>query len=248
MDPATVTWVGVPCLTTGSEVVEGVTVSVTAYSGDGAAQCGTSFDAYAFYMGQAVPTGSWTATQTITFAAPVPTLRLRTLYNADGTSETFTVVAKDSGGSAVGSPHVYANVDQYDTLEFPTPVASIEVTYASVTGTASLIYFFLPEVPLTVTADSPVAIPAGTALPTVGYRSDPETVAADWVTEPVCAVYVPADDTFTTPLTGVQPPGTYVTHCGPGDSAAYTNLTYVDGSLVVLPAPPAPLPEPTFTG
>lgn len=210
MDPATVTWVGVPCLTTGSEVVEGVTVSVTAYSGDGVAQCGTSFDAYAFYMGHVVPSGSWTATETITFADPVSTLRLRTLYNADGTSETFTVVAKDSGGSAVGSPHVYANVDQFDTLEFPTPVASIEVTYASVTGTASLIYFFLPEVPLTVTADSPVAIPAGTALPTVGYRSDPETVAAD--------------------------------------SAAYTNLTSVDGSLVVLPAPPAPLPEPTFTG
>jgi len=55
--PSVVTWVGVPCLTTGSEVVEGVTVSVSAYTGDGVAQCGTAFDDLAFLMGQTAPTG-----------------------------------------------------------------------------------------------------------------------------------------------------------------------------------------------
>jgi len=246
--PSVVTWVGVPCLTTGSEVVEGLTVSVSAYTGAGVARCGTAFDDLAFLMGQTAPTGPWEATQTLTFAAPISTLQIQTLDVADGVSETFTLVAKDSGGSPVGSPYVYFKIDTTEVLEFATPVASLEVNFVTTTGTAALIYFSLPEVPLTVTAESPAAVPAGTALPAIGYTSDPVTSAADWTTQPTCAVYGPADLTFSTPLTGVQPAGTYVTRCAPGTSAAYTDVTYVEGSIVVSPAPPAPAPEPTFTG
>lgn len=243
--PPAVTWVGVPCLTTGSEVVEGVTVSVSAYTGDGVAQCGTAFDDRAFYMGQAAPTGPWAATQTLTFAAPISTLQVQTLYVTDGVSETFTLVAKDSGGSPVGSPHVYYNIDTTEVLQFATPVASLEVNFVTTTGTAALIYFSLPEVPLTVTAESPAAVSAGTALPAIGYTSDPVTSATDWTTQPTCAVFGPADLTFSTPLTGVQPAGPYITRCEPGISAAFTDVTYVEGSIVVSPEPePEPEPEP----
>lgn len=250
VSPLAVTWIGVPCLTTGSEVVEGVTVSIGAYSGDGVAQCGTAFDDLAFYMGEAAPTGPWAATQTLTFAAPISTLQIQTAYLADGASETFTLVAKDSGGSPVGNPHVYFNIDTTEVLEFATPVASFEVNFVSTTGSAALIYFSLPEVPLTVTAASPAAVPAGTALPAIDYSTDPVTSASDWTTQPTCAVYGPADLTFSDPLIGVQPAGTYVTRCEPGTSAAYTNVTYVEGSIVVSPAPPepAPMPVPKFTG
>lgn len=258
--PSAVTWVGVPCLTTGSEVVEGVTVSVSAYTGDGVAQCGTAFDDLAFYMGDADPTGPWAATQTLTFAAPISTLQIQTSYLTDGVSETFTLVAKDSGGSPVGSPYTYFNIDTTEVLEFATPVASLEVNFVTTTGTAALIYFSLPEVPLTVTAESPAAVVAGIALPAIGYTSYPVTSATDWTTQPTCAVYGPADLTFSTPLTGVQPAGTYITRCEPGTSAAYTDVTYVEGSIVVSsdpdpepepePAPPDPEPTlaPRFTG
>lgn len=88
----------------------------------------------------------------------------------------------------------------------------------------------------TVTAASPSAVSSGAEVPEIAYSSSPATTAGDWINEPLCAVYAPEDTTYSTPLTGVLPVGSYVTHCAGGDSIGYLPTTYGDGTFVVRAA------------
>ena len=77
------------------------------------------------------------------------------------------------------------------------------------------------------------AINPTTAIPLIGYTTDPATVVGDWSVAPTCGVYTTADTGFATALTGTQPASTYVTHCSGGTSTNYNPTSYVDGSLVI---------------
>jgi len=88
-------------------------------------------------------------------------------------------------------------------------------------------------IPTTVTASSPSAITYGSSVPTITYSTSPSTVAADWSTLPTCGVYSAADTGFATPLTGIQPAGTYVTRCSGGVSVYNLESTVVAGSLTI---------------
>lgn len=93
-------------------------------------------------------------------------------------------------------------------------------------------------VSVTVTAASPAAITNPAPVPTIAYTTNPSTVAGDWTAVPTCAVYALTDISYTTPLTGTQPAGTYATQCKNGTSATYNPTSYVPGTLVIN----APLP------
>lgn len=88
---------------------------------------------------------------------------------------------------------------------------------------------------VTITAESPADLPAGSAIPTISYSSNPVMTNSDWTTQPTCAVYAASDTGFTTPLSGSQPSGTYVTQCSGGSATKYVP-TYVPGSLTILAA------------
>ena len=88
---------------------------------------------------------------------------------------------------------------------------------------------------VTVTAGSQ-ALEYGAALPTIGYTTQPATSAADWTSQPTCAVYGSVDTGFTTPLSGVQGAGTYVTHCSGGSSSNVSASAYTDGTVTISPA------------
>ena len=106
---------------------------------------------------------------------------------------------------------------------------------------------------VTVTASSPAAITYGTAVPAVTST----TPTGGWTTAPTCGVY--ANAASNTALTGVQNAGTYVTKCAGGVALNYSNITYVNGSLVINKAPVVitaqsrtgtrggAIPTPTFT-
>lgn len=90
--------------------------------------------------------------------------------------------------------------------------------------------------PVTVTAES-TSITYGTAVPAIGFTTDPAVTGEDWDTAPTCAVYASSDTSYTTPLTGILSPGTYVTHCSGGSSSKYNPTDYFNGTLVVNPPP-----------
>lgn len=98
-----------------------------------------------------------------------------------------------------------------------------------------------------VEAETPDPIEEGTPLPEIGFITTPPTEIPDWETLPECAVYAPSDTSFTAPLSGVVPAGTYVTHCAGGSSETFVPTDYIDGELVVTPRPPGPRPEPDPT-
>jgi len=113
--------------------------------------------------------------------------------------------------------------------------ASVDALFAGdsnhASSTATATFDISPATPI-VTADTPANIVYGDTLPTIGFTTD---VPVAWDVLPTCAVYLPTDSMFVTPLTGVVDAGSYVTHC---ESAGLSNLnpTYVDGSLVVQAA------------
>lgn len=96
-----------------------------------------------------------------------------------------------------------------------------------------------------VEAETPDPIEEGTPLPDIGFITTPPTEAPEWETLPECAVYAPSDTGFTSPLSGVVSAGTYVTHCSGGSSEVFVPTDYIDGELVVTPAPPGPEPGPS---
>lgn len=101
-----------------------------------------------------------------------------------------------------------------------------------------------------VIATSPPDIDTVTPVPPIDYVTVPTTDPLDWDVEPTCAAYDPADTAFANPLSGTLAAGTYVTHCAGGESGTFDPTEYVDGTLVVTPAPapppgPAPTPGPT---
>jgi len=89
------------------------------------------------------------------------------------------------------------------------------------------------EVAISVVAESP-SITYGDAGPaTIGYTTVPVTTAADWTTEPTCAVYALVDTGFTAALSAPYAIGLYVTHCSGGVASAVNLLSYVEGTLTV---------------
>jgi len=79
----------------------------------------------------------------------------------------------------------------------------------------------------TATASSPAAITFGAALPAITSSSP----TGGWITAPTCGVFSSA--AATTPLTGVQNAGTYVTKCSNGVATNYASITYVNGALTI---------------
>ena len=93
-----------------------------------------------------------------------------------------------------------------------------------------------------VVAETPDPIDESRPVPEIGFGTVPPTGPGVWTVPPTCSVHAPGDTTFSTPLSGRQPAGTYVTHCSGGTSTTFVPTAYVDGTLVVAPL------TPRFTG
>lgn len=93
-------------------------------------------------------------------------------------------------------------------------------------------------VDVTLTVDPLADVTAGDPVPVPTFTTDPTTSPSDWTTSPTCGVFDPSD--LITPLTQLVTAGTYTTHCSGGVKADGGIVTYVDGTLVVAPAPSDP--------
>ncbi len=94
-----------------------------------------------------------------------------------------------------------------------------------------------------VVAETPTPIDEGTPVPDIGFTTDPPVDPSVWAERPTCGVFDPADVDFSSPLSGPQVAGTYVTHCEGGSSTSFTALAYIDGVLEVRASV-----TPRFTG
>lgn len=92
-----------------------------------------------------------------------------------------------------------------------------------------------------VVADSPSPLAGPVDAPVIGFATTPATTPADWDDLPECGIYLPGG---TEPLTGTLQPGTYLTRCVGGSSAAFTPTEYIDGELLVTGDTPGPGPSP----
>ena len=117
---------------------------------------------------------------------------------------------------------------------------TITVTATNAVGESlpsNSIYSIVGQTLVAVTASSPSQITYGTSIPAITWSTVPATAAADWQTsQPTCAVYATADTTFSTPLTGIQNAGTYVTHCSGGAGVQFYPASYTNGSLIIAKA------------
>lgn len=92
-----------------------------------------------------------------------------------------------------------------------------------------------------VVAESPDPLVGPVDVPAIGFTTTPATTPADWDVLPECGTYLPGG---TGPLTGTLQPGTYLTRCVDGSSAAFTPTEYIDGELLVTGDTPGPGPSP----
>ena len=152
-------------------------------------------------------------------------------------------VTTDWTGSAVPTCAVYSSSD----VEFDEPLSGIQpagtyVTHCAGGGDTNYAVssyasgsFHINAAHVTVTAAIPNEVTYETALPRIGYST---SGATEWSTsaDPTCAVYATSDSTYAHPLSGVQPAGTYVTHCAGGGDGNVVVTGYVNGSVRVVPA------------
>ncbi|CAB4924452.1 unannotated protein [freshwater metagenome] len=150
----------------------------------------------------------------------------------------FTVPTGDPGDSVASGRQYAVTVEAGGTLDH-VPDAGTWPTPTWIFRATPIPYSPGGQVAMTsrvaITAGSPV-IPDGTTIPSPGYSTVPRTIAADWTVEPTCAVYEAADTTHASALSGVQPAGTYVTHCTGGTSALYVPNRHSDGVLTIASA------------
>jgi hypothetical protein len=235
-DNVTCTTSGATATFVSSGVGTGVGVNVT-----GLALGGTAATNYQ------LASTSATSSANITPATLTPTVTVAN-KTYDGTTSAAitgctlaTVVASDAGKVACDTTGAAA------AFVLPNVGTGIlvNVTGLALTGTAAGNYGLsstsaataanITLESVTVTAGSQ-ALEYGAALPAIGYTTQPATSAADWTSQPTCAVYGSADTGFTTPLSGVQGAGTYVTHCSGGSSSNVSASAYTDGTVTISPA------------
>ena len=130
------------------------------------------------------------------------------------------------GGLSTTAAVSYANNTNVGT-------ATADATYAGdanhSSSSAAQSSFGITRFGSVVTASSG-SIDYGSNLPTVTYTTNPFFSAGEWSTAPTCAAY--AAGNFASALSGVQPAGTYVSHCE-GGVAGNINPSYVDGVITV---------------
>ena len=165
------------------------------------------------------------------------------IHGVDVSSVTFTTSPSPIAWETEPTCAVYASTD----TRFASPLSGVQdagtyVTHCS--GGVSLNYapnsyiagsFTIGKDSVEVTATSPADTIFGATLPTVSTTTNPTPIT--WTAAPTCGIYATTDTGYTTPLTGVQPAGSYVTHCSAGVSVNYAPSAYVDGALNIVKAP-----------
>ncbi len=165
------------------------------------------------------------------------------IHGVDVSSVTFTTSPSPIAWETEPTCAVYASTD----TRFASPLSGVQdagtyVTHCS--GGVSLNYapnsyiagsFTIGKDSVEVTATSPADTIFGATLPTVSTTTNPTPIT--WTAAPTCGIYATTDTGYTTRLTGVQPAGSYVTHCSAGVSVNYAPSAYVDGALNIVKAP-----------
>ncbi len=189
-----------------------VGVVTASYSFLGTVDVAASSGSSTFEITKAASSTSLTCTASVVYSAAAQTPCSAAVTGVGGLSTTAAVS--------------YANNTNVGT-------ATADATYAGdanhSSSSAAQSSFGITRLGSVVTASSG-SIDYGSNLPTVTYTTNPFFSADEWSTAPTCAAY--AAGNFASALSGVQPAGTYVSHCE-GGVAGNFNPSYVDGVITV---------------
>ena len=229
--PASVIYNGAaqtPC--SGTITAPGISQAATPLAYANNTNTGTASVSYTYAGTANVNSSTGSATFAITKANSSTVITCPASVVATGSALTpCTATSTGVGGLSVTTTVNYTNNIDAGTA---TATATFAGDSNHLGSTATPVSFTI-KAPVTVTAASPANITYGASLPAITWSSSPSTSAGDWTTEPTCAVYATSDTSYTTPLTGTQHAGTYVTHCSGGVAASYSASSYVNGHLTI---------------
>lgn len=196
--------------------------------------------------GKAAAGGTANQIQTITFSQPLNNVVLN-IFSLGRQSQIstfvfdqpFTVLSQNPDCVTknvkcfVVSGNTISGLEGSGTLFFAGPVNAISWTITvpeNYTGYNLGVSYSL----VTVTAANANGTFGG-GVPPISYTATGFNGTDNFTTAPTCQAYT--DATYATLVTPASPPGTYVTHCSGGVAPTGYDLSYVDGTYTVAPAP-----------